>query len=159
MSQLAARPTARAVLSGPRDPGGMDRDWLPVLADVPLFRDLSRRHLKRVSSLGKTRRFPPGTAIVRKGESGTAFYVILEGAARVVTPKGRPRRLKAGQFFGEMALFDDSPRSADVVAEGDVLAMTISRSSFAKLLKSEPAIAHALLRTLAARVRAVETSA
>jgi CRP/FNR family cyclic AMP-dependent transcriptional regulator len=159
MSQLAARATARAVVSGPRDSGGMGRDWLPVLADVPLFGDLSRRHLRRVSSLAKTRRFAPNTAIVRNGERGTAFYVILDGAARVVTPKGRPRRLKAGQFFGEMALFDDSPRSADVVAESDVLAMTISRSSFAKLLKSEPAIAHALLRTLAARVRAAETSA
>jgi CRP/FNR family transcriptional regulator, cyclic AMP receptor protein len=159
MSQVAAGPTARVVLGGERDPGRMDREWLPVLADVPLFRDLSRRHLKRVSSLAKTRRFPPGTAIVRKGDSGTAFYVLLDGSARITTPKGRPRRLKAGQFFGEMALFDDSPRSADVVAEGEVLTMTISRSSFAKLLKSEPAIAHALLRTLAARVRAAETSA
>jgi CRP/FNR family transcriptional regulator, cyclic AMP receptor protein len=159
MSQLAVGRAARGVLSGPRDSGRLDRDWLPVLADVPLFKDLSRRHLKRVSSLAKKRRYSAGTSIVRAGDAGTAFFVIIDGSARVVTPKGRPRRLKAGQFFGEMALLDDAPRSADVVAEGEVLTLTIGRSAFAKLLKSEPAIAHALLQTLAARVRAAETSA
>jgi CRP/FNR family transcriptional regulator, cyclic AMP receptor protein len=159
MSQVAAGPAALAALSGARGSSGLDRDWLPVLAEVPLFENLSRRHLKRVASLAKTRRFPPGTAIVRAGEAGTAFYVILDGSARIVTPKRRPQRLKAGQFFGEMAMLDESPRSADVVAESEVLAMTISRSSFGKLLKSEPAIANALLRTLAARVRAAEASA
>jgi CRP/FNR family transcriptional regulator, cyclic AMP receptor protein len=159
MSQLAAGPAARAALSGPRGSGRLDRDWVPVLAGVPLFGGLSRRHLKHVASLAKTRRYTAGTSIVRAGTAGTAFYVILDGAARVVTPKGRPRRLKAGQFFGEMALLDDSPRSADVVADGEVLTLTIGRSAFAKLLKSEPAIAHALLRTLAARVRDAETSA
>jgi CRP/FNR family transcriptional regulator len=57
-----------------------------------------------------------------------------------------------------MALFDDSPRSADVVADGEVLVMTISRNSFAKLLRSEPALSQELLRTLAARLRAAERS-
>jgi CRP-like cAMP-binding protein len=159
MSQVAAAPTARAALSGRRDSVRMNREWLPVLAEVPLFGDLSRRHLKRVASLAKTRRFASGTAIVRAGDAGTAFYVILDGSARVVTPKRRSRRLRAGESFGEMALLDDAPRSADVVAEGEVLTMTISRSAFGKLLRSEPAIAQALLRTLAARVRAAEASA
>ena len=57
-----------------------------------------------------------------------------------------------------MALLDDSPRSADVVADGEVLALTIGRSGFAKLLRAEPALAQALLRTLAARLRAAEQS-
>jgi CRP-like cAMP-binding protein len=57
-----------------------------------------------------------------------------------------------------MALLDGSPRSADVIADGEVLAMTISRSSFGKLLRSEPVIAQELLRTLAARLRAAEKS-
>ena len=62
-------------------------------------------------------------------------------------------------FFGEMALIDDSPRSADVVAEGEVIVLTIGRSGFAKLLRAEPALSQALLRTLAARVRAAESTA
>ncbi len=57
-----------------------------------------------------------------------------------------------------MALIDDSPRSADVVAEDEVLTLTIDSTGFRKLVRSEPALAHALLRTLAARLRAVEKS-
>jgi CRP-like cAMP-binding protein len=159
MSQLAAGPAARAAVSSERDPNRMGRDWVPVLADVPLFQGLSRRHLRRIASLGKTRRFASGSSIVRAGDAGSSFYVLLDGVARVVAPTGRPRRLQAGESFGEMALLDDSPRSAHVVAVDDVLTMTISRSAFGKLLKREPAIANALLRTLAARLRAVEQSA
>ena len=158
MSQLAAGPAARAALSGRRDTDRMGRDWVPALAQVPLFQGLSRRHLRRIASLGKVRRFAPGSSIVRAGEAGSSFYVLLDGAARVVAPRGRPRSLHAGDYFGEMALLDDSPRSAHVVAVDEVLTMTISRSAFGKLLKSEPALANALLRTLAARLRAVEQS-
>jgi CRP/FNR family transcriptional regulator, cyclic AMP receptor protein len=158
MSQLAVGAAARAAVPTSRDPKGMGRDWIPVLAEVPLFANLSRRHLKRAASVARTRRFAPGTSIVRRGDAGTSFFVLIDGEARVVVPKGRPRRLRAGDFFGEMALFDDSPRSADVVADGEVLVMTISRNAFAKLLRSEPALAQELLRTLAARLRAAERS-
>lgn len=158
MSQLAVGDLARAASSPARETSEMETDWVPVLAEVPLFRNLSRRHLKRVASLARTRRFAAGAPIVHAGDAGTAFYVLIDGAARVVTSKGRARRLRAGDSFGEMALLDDSPRSADVVAESDVLTMTISRSAFAKLLRSEPALTHELLRTLAARLRAAETT-
>jgi CRP-like cAMP-binding protein len=57
-----------------------------------------------------------------------------------------------------MALLDDAPRSADVVADTDLLALTIERPGFLKLLRADPVIAHALLRTLAARLRAAESS-
>jgi len=157
MSQLAAGAAARAAVGKPGR-NRMGRDWIPVLAEVPLFTDLSRRHLKRVSSLARTRRFHSGSSIVRSGDPGSTFYVLLDGTARVVTPKGRPHRLKAGDFFGEMALFDDSPRSADVLAEDEVLTMTINCSAFRKLVRSEPALAVELLRTLAARLRAAEKS-
>jgi CRP/FNR family transcriptional regulator, cyclic AMP receptor protein len=156
MTQLGAGLAVRAALSTPPDSGRVGRDWVPVLAEVPLFRNLSRRHLKRVASLARMRRFGAGTSIVRAGDASSAFFVLIDGTARVVTPKGRARRLGSGDFFGEMALLDDSPRSADVVAEGEVLTLTISRSAFGKLLKSEPAIAHELLRTLASRLRSAE---
>jgi CRP/FNR family cyclic AMP-dependent transcriptional regulator len=159
MSQLAAGPAARAALSARRETDRMGQDWVPALAQAPLFQGLSRRHLRRIASLGKTRRFAPGSSIVRAGGAGSSFYVLLDGAARVVPATGRPRPLQAGDSFGEMALLDDSPRSADVVAVDEVLTMTISRSAFGKLLRTEPAIANALLRTLAARLRAVEHSA
>ena len=158
MSQLAAGPAARAALSKQPETDRMGSDWAAVLEGVPLFQNLSRRHLKHVASLAHKRRYGPGTSIVRAGDSGSAFYVVLDGAVRVVPPTGRPRKLGAGDFFGEMALLDDSPRSASVIAEGEVLTMTISRSAFLKLVKHEPALALELLRTLAARLRATERS-
>jgi len=156
MSQLGAGPAARSAIALPRETGRSGVEFVPVLAELPLFRNLSRRHLKRVASLARMRRFAAGTPIVRAGDAGSAFYVLIDGGARVVTPKGRARKLGSGDSFGEMALLDDSPRSASVVAEGDVLTMTISRTAFGKLLRSEPALSQELLRTLAARLRSAE---
>ncbi len=158
MSQLAAGPAARAVLSVPSDPDRIGHDWLGTLAEVPLFAGLSKRHLRRIAELARLRRFAPGSAMVRTGDSGRAFFVVLDGNAKVVRAGGRARRIGAGDYFGEMALLDDAPRSADVVADGEVLALTIDRSGFSKLLRSEPALAQALLRTLAARLRAAESA-
>ena len=159
MSQVGAGPAARAAIALPRETGRSGADFVSVLAEVPLFRNLSRRHLKRVASLARLRRYGPGTSIVRAGDAGTAFFVLIDGAARVVPPKGRARRLGSGDFFGEMALLDDSPRSADVVADGEVRVLTIGRSAFGKLLRNEPALSHELLRTLAARLRSAEKTA
>lgn len=158
MSQLAAGPAARVVLSVPEDPNRVGHDWLGTLGDVPLFDGLSKRHLRRVAKLARIRRFASGAAMVRAGDSGKTFYVLLDGNAKVVRPGARSVRLGIGDYFGEMALIDDSPRSADVIADGDVLALTIDRSGFTKLLRTEPSLAQTLLRTLAARLRAVEAS-
>jgi CRP-like cAMP-binding protein len=69
---------------------------------------------------------------------------------------GRPVRLAAGDYFGEMALLDGARRSASVEAVSEVLTMRVGRPAFAKLLKQEPQIALALLATLADRVRQLE---
>jgi CRP-like cAMP-binding protein len=159
MSRAATGSAVRAALSVPsRESDRLGEDWLPVLADVPLFQGLSKRHLRRIAKLGRTRRFPAGTAIVRAGDAGSAFYVLLDGTARVEAVGGRKRRLGAGDSFGEMALLDDAPRSANVFAEDELLTLTIGRSAFVKLVRAEPALALALLRTLAARLRTAEKS-
>ena len=157
-TQLAAGAAARLALSAPPDPNRVGHVWLATLAEVPLFDGLSRRHLRQIAKLARIRRFAPSSAIVRAGDAGRSFYVLLDGSARVVGETGRSSRLGAGDYFGEMALLDGAPRSASVVAEGEVLALTIDRSGFAKLLRSEPRLAEALLRTLAARLRAAERS-
>jgi CRP/FNR family transcriptional regulator, cyclic AMP receptor protein len=146
-------------VSVPSDPRRVGDDWLDTLAEVPLFEGLSKRHLRRIAKLARIRRFAPGTVLVRAGDPARSFYVLLDGNARVVRDGRRPLRIGMGSFFGEMALIDDSPRSADVVAEGEVIALTIGRSGFVKLLRAEPALSQALLRTLAARVRAAEATA
>jgi CRP-like cAMP-binding protein len=157
MSHVAAGTVARAGLSVPRDPK-VGHDWLGTLGEVPLFSGLPKRHLWRIGKLAHIRRFAPGSVMVRAGDPGRSFFVLLDGSARLVLARGRSRRLRAGDYFGEMALIDDAPRAADVVADGEVLALTIDRPGFWKLLRSEPTLAQALLRTLASRLREAETS-
>jgi CRP-like cAMP-binding protein len=158
VSQGASRPTIVAMLSGSDDPSRVAEDWLGTLGEVALFQGLSKRHLRRIAKLARLRRFAPGSPIVRSGDPGRAFFVLLDGSAKVLRPGGRTRRLGVGDYFGEMALLDDAPRSADVVAEADALMLTIERKDFARILRMEPALAQALLRTLAARLRAAEKS-
>jgi CRP-like cAMP-binding protein len=158
MSPVAARSAAHTLLSVPSDPSRVGYAWLDTLGDVPLFEGVSKRHLRRIAKLARIRRFADGSAMVRAGDAGRTFYVLLDGNAKVNRAGRRSVRLGAGAFFGEMALIDDSPRSADVVAEGEVLALTIDRSGFTKLLRAEPTLAQALLRTLAARLRAAEAT-
>ena len=135
------------------------RGWANVLADVPLFAGLSRRHLNKVAVTGSLKRFHDKTAIVRAGEMGTTLYVVLDGTVSV-RRRGLPvLRLGVGSVFGEIALLDGHQRSATVMAEDPVLCLTIEQSRFLKLLRSEPAIAIALLKELAARLRAMQATA
>jgi CRP-like cAMP-binding protein len=135
---------------------GLGREWVPVLAEVPLFQGLSRRHLRRVAALARTRRYAARAQIVRAGDPGNAFYVVLDGTARVVPPNGRAIILRRGDFFGEMSLLDGAPRSADITADEETFVLWIGSANFAKLLRSEPQISQKLLRTLAERLRAAQ---
>jgi CRP/FNR family transcriptional regulator, cyclic AMP receptor protein len=136
----------------------MGRGWTDVLSDVPLFSGLSKRHLNRIAEVAKSRRYSRYSTIVRAGDPGDAFFVILDGTVLVKTPGKRPKRLAAGDSFGEMALLDDAPRSATVDADDEVLVMLLGRKAFNRILEKEPKISMALLRTLAKRLRAAQNS-
>jgi Cyclic nucleotide-binding domain len=134
------------------------RGWTNVLAEVPLFAGLSRRHLNKVAALGKIRRIHDGANILVAGEPGETMYVLLDGEVSVHR-QGRPTITRGtGSFFGEMALLDGSARSATVVANGPVVCLTIRQAGFLKLLRKEPGISVALLKELAARLRAAEAT-
>jgi CRP-like cAMP-binding protein len=137
----------------------MGRGWADVLGEIPLFAGLSKRHLNRIASVAKTRRYARFTTIVRAGERGEAFYVILDGTVLVKPPGKRSVKLGPGDWFGEMALLDGAPRTANVEAQTEVFVMLLGRSAFRKTLEAEPKIAVALLSTLAQRLRASERSA
>jgi len=130
--------------------------WADVLRAVPLFEGVSDRHLRKIAALGTVTAYEPGTTVVRKGDAGDACFVVLEGRALVVTGRGRPGvPLQPGAIFGELALLDGTPRSATVVADTELRLFRLGRTQFTKTLRAEPAIALALLRSLAARVRAL----
>jgi CRP-like cAMP-binding protein len=143
---------------GRHRPAPMSKEMADILGDVPLFADLSRRHLNRVAGLATTRWYQPGSAIVTAGGPGDSFFVILNGTATVRAGRRRVV-LQTGDFFGEMSLIDGEPRSATVTARAEVLVMTVPRSKFLKLLQSEPKVAQTILVALSRRVRALQAAA
>jgi CRP-like cAMP-binding protein len=130
---------------------------LAALARVPLFTGLTRRHLRKIAGASTVTHVPPGQHLLREGFSAEAFYIVLQGEA-VVTGTPANSRLRAGDFCGELGLLDGSPRSANVIADTDVVAVRLPRKEFLDLLDHRPEIARALLADMAARVRRLETS-
>jgi CRP-like cAMP-binding protein len=149
-------PPAHTILARPA-PGerGAARDgaWTSVLATVPLFSGLSRRHLGKLAKAGRIVHFDDQTAIVRAGEPGDTLYVLIDGEVSVQKQRARAARVGVGGFFGEMLLLDGGPRSATVLARGPVACFALGRREFTKLLRAEPAMAIAMLQELAGRLR------
>jgi CRP-like cAMP-binding protein len=158
MSPQGAQPAELmdVALSGHR--AGTRKGWADVLATVPLFSGLNHRHLRRVADKATMKRYAPYTQIVRTGDKGDSFFVILDGTAAVRRPGKRAIKLRAGDFFGELALLDSSPRTATVEAETEVFAMRLGSAAFKKVLESEPKVSLAMLETLATRLRATDTA-
>ncbi len=138
-------------------PRPLGRDAVDMLGDIPLFSELSRRHIGKVASCATSKRFAAGAPLVRAGDPATTFFVVLDGEVRVEVP-GRPVTLGVGDFFGEMALIDGEPRSATVVAVGEVHTLMLPRAKFLKVLAAEPKIALAIMATLTGRLRALQAA-
>ncbi len=134
----------------------LDLRRLLTETDIPLFRGLSKRDLRRVARLAELRRYLGSKPIVRAGARGDAFYVILDGSAEVRTPDGATTSLQPGDHFGELALLDGAPRSATVSVVGELTMARIARSAFLKLLREEPTIALGLLPGLVGIVRELQ---
>ncbi len=118
-----------------------------ALARVPLFANLPSRHVRRVAELCEEQRYMEGATIVRAGDIGDTFYMILEGQAKVVGPSGRLlNRLYPGDFFGEISLLDGGPRTASVVAETPMTMLALPRRSFQSMLAAQPDVAVKLLQ-------------
>ncbi len=163
-----ARPTGRASsarLFGQGISGragaqpGAGRGGMALLSQVPLFSGLSRRHLRRVADLSELVRYGAGRSIVVQGARGDSFYVVGDGRAKVQRGTRTIARLGPGDFFGEMALLDGEPRSASVISETPMVTLRLTRARFGRLLDVEPAIARAILGTMARRLREKERSA
>ena len=129
-----------------------------VLKRVPEFAALDGAQLAEIAARLRSQRFSEGEDIVRTGEPGDAMYLILAGEAEVLAPNGGAPLavLQTGDYFGEVALLYDSPRTATVRARGDLTVYTLDRDGFARLLASSPAmretIEAAVVRRLGGRL-------
>jgi CRP-like cAMP-binding protein len=132
-----------------------------VLQKVPLFSQLSAADLQRVVEVARDRTYPKNSVILFEDDPGDALFVLAKGQVKVVLigEDGREVILSVlgeGEFFGEMALIDDEPRSAHVIAMEDSTLYVLRREDFQGILENAPGIGLALLRELSRRLRRVD---
>jgi CRP/FNR family cyclic AMP-dependent transcriptional regulator len=129
------------------------------LTRLPLFAAFAPADLASLMGRAVERRMVAGETLCHQGDAGTTMMAVLEGLVRVELP-GAPgttqvvRVLKAGEVFGELALFDGMPRSADVVAATNGRLLVIERASVRALMQSDVAFAERVIAVLCERVRA-----
>jgi CRP-like cAMP-binding protein len=130
-----------------------------ALARCPFFAGLSRGDLLELAKLTEDMEVEEGKVLTREGQSGSEFFVILDGEVSVTKNGQEIRTLGPGDFFGEIALLEDTPRTATVVAKTPLRFFVLTRQSFRSLLAHQPEIEQKLLAALEERVRATpETS-
>ena len=136
----------------------MARRGTDALSRVPLFEDLSKRHLRRLAELMEEVSYPEGMPIVEEGEDGDSLYLVVEGEAKVMRGRRSIHRMLPGDVFGEISLLDGGPRTATVVAATPLRLLEIRRGPFRKMLRREPGITVKLLAALAKRFRRMTRS-
>jgi CRP-like cAMP-binding protein len=135
---------------------------LALLEKVPLFAGLTPAQLRQVASLVEVRAFAPGASVFKEGDSGDEMFGVIEGKVRISkTVPGIGEEalaiLEPGQYFGEMALIEDGPRSADALAHTRCQVWVMERARLEQLMFMDKELAYSLLwafvRTLSERLR------
>lgn len=130
-----------------------DKSVADLLANVPLFSECTKRELRAISGAAKLVEHREGDVLAREGDRGLGFFVIAEGRAQVSIAGRNRARLSPGDFFGEISLIDEGPRSATVTAQTPMRLYGITAWNFRRLIAQNPSIAQKLLRVMADRLR------
>ena len=130
-----------------------------LLKRTPLFAELTEKELQALLITAKERDFDSGTAILREGDAGNlGFYLITGGQVEVKKGESSLAKLGIGGFFGEMALLDEAPRSADVVALENTSVIMLTRWDLRALIGTHPDIAIKMMAELTRRLRETNQS-
>lgn len=127
-----------------------------VLRHTRLFGDLDKREVEQIALLFKERRFPQGETVIKEGSGGAAFYLIESGEAAVTIAGEQRGELKAGDYFGEIALIDEGARIATITASSELVCYGLTLWEFRPLVEENGVIGWKLLQTLAKELRAAE---
>lgn len=149
-----------AMRSIPTCPPGDEwpRDLASALARVPLFAGLQRAELERLSVGLRRKCYRKGRVIVWQGDPGTTLFLIESGRAKVVVTSTRGQEailnvLGPGDFFGDIAILDGGPRTADVIAVEDSRLLLLERNVLVSAIEENPGLGLKLLAALAGRLR------
>jgi CRP-like cAMP-binding protein len=129
------------------------------LGQVPMFQDCTEEELGAVAYLASPRALEAGKAVVREGETGNEFFLLMMGTATVSRQGRELADLKPGDYFGELALFDPAPRDATVTADVPLTVAVLERDRFKTALDSVSALRDALLRGMARRLHELDARA
>jgi CRP-like cAMP-binding protein len=130
-----------------------------LLREIPIFSGLAPEDLEKIADIAHEELYSQGGIICREADPGNTLYVIVSGDVQIVRSAGRQESILAtrgaGEFVGEMAILESSPRSATVRAAGDVRVLSIDGESFKSILLDRPEVAVSVLRKMSARIRAL----
>ena len=128
------------------------------LGKVPLFKGLDKKHLQRVAQLATKLSLPEGKELIREGETGHEFVIVLDGEVDVLHDDKVIATRGPGDFVGEIALLADRPRTATVVTKTPVSVEVIGRREFLTMLDNEPEIAAQLESAMKDRLAELDAS-
>jgi CRP-like cAMP-binding protein len=126
-----------------------------LLGACRLFTGLPPDELRALAMTAQEVDFAKGRVIARQGEVGTGFFVVVDGAVRVIRDAELLAVLGPGEFFGELSVLDGQPRIAQVVADEPTRCLALASWDFERVLLDNPQLTLGILRGLAGRLRAV----
>lgn len=127
-----------------------------LLRKVPLFSELSKRHLNEIAKHADQAEMREGSVFAKQGRTGTEFVFIVDGKAQVEKDGKAIRRISAGDFFGEISMIDGQPRTATVTAETDGTLLVVNSRSFNHLLDTIPGLQKKIMLALCKYIRRAE---
>ena len=124
-----------------------------ALRTVPLFQGMTEGSIDSIGGLARPAEFESGDVLVREGDPGDSFIILVSGRAVVDQGGRRIREMGAGEFLGEISLIDHGPRTATVTALEPIEALAVGADDFGRLMEDYPAVRLAILTALTQRIR------
>jgi CRP/FNR family transcriptional regulator, cyclic AMP receptor protein len=125
---------------------------IDLIKQVPLFSSASKSELEQVASIADELDLPEGKVLIREGDAGREFFVLIDGTAEVERGGKKVASLGPGDFFGEISLIAKTPRNATITTTSPVRALVVTDRAFRQLLDRSPQIAVPVLVALAERL-------
>ncbi len=131
---------------------------IPLLQKTPIFANTSPASLKAMLKSAIEKTVKAGDKLVKKGETGAGFYLILDGRTEVVADGEKLAEFGPGDFFGELAVIDGAPRTADVIAKTDTTCLVVTQWAMRSIISAHSEIALSMLEELVRRLRATDAA-